>query len=138
MIGEIGEVSMRDVKQSGGGSQEGAGRESGGSPGKRTLVEQVYRKRSSDAGPGANAGDALSQAGAEGGQAPDAGVRSKVEQATGADLGGVRVHTGSSSNTAAEAVSARAYTVGQDVHFAAGEYNPGTQEGNRLLAHELA
>jgi hypothetical protein len=134
----IAEVRMRDVRQAGGGSQESAGRESGGSPGKRTLVEQVYRKRSSEAAPGANASDALAQAGSEGGQAPDAGVRGKVEQATGADLSGVRVHTGASSNAAAEAVSARAYTVGQDVHFAAGEYNPGSQEGNRLIAHELA
>jgi len=38
---------------------------------------------------------------------------------------------------AAEAVAARAYTTGQDIHFAAGEYDPTTQEGQHLLAHEV-
>ena len=38
---------------------------------------------------------------------------------------------------AADAVAARAYTTGRDIHFAAGEYNPTTPEGQRLLAHEV-
>ncbi|MSP59637.1 MAG: DUF4157 domain-containing protein [Myxococcales bacterium] len=72
-----------------------------------------------------------------GGAALDAPVRGAVEQATGADLGGVRVHTGAASEEAAAGVSARAYTTGQDVHFGAGQYQPGSREGDRLIAHEL-
>ena len=36
-----------------------------------------------------------------------------------------------------DAVQARAYTVGRDIAFAAGQYAPETTEGRRLLAHEL-
>ena len=61
----------------------------------------------------------------------------RSRSATGADLSGVRVHTGAASAEAAAAVQARAYTVGHDVHFGAGQYQPHTREGQRLLAHEL-
>jgi Domain of unknown function (DUF4157) len=50
----------------------------------------------------------------------------------------VRVHTDSSAAEAAHAIQARAFTTGRDVAFAAGEYNPDSREGRRLLAHELA
>jgi hypothetical protein len=39
---------------------------------------------------------------------------------------------------AATAVGARAYTIGQDIHFNAGQYDPGSQTGQHLLAHEVA
>jgi len=42
-----------------------------------------------------------------------------------------------SSRLAASALQARAFTVGQDIHFAEGEFQPGTPEGDHLLAHEL-
>jgi hypothetical protein len=67
----------------------------------------------------------------------DAGIRERVEAATRADLGGVRVHTGAGSQEAAEALTAQAFTVGQDIHFSQGAYQPGTREGDRLIAHEL-
>jgi hypothetical protein len=51
---------------------------------------------------------------------------------------GVRVHTGSESAEAAHAVGAKAYTVGQDIHFAAGTYQPDDPFGMHLLAHEVA
>ena len=35
-------------------------------------------------------------------------------------------------------LNARAFTVGTDVGFAAGEYKPGTLIGDALIAHELA
>lgn len=79
----------------------------------------------------------LAAAEREPGQAADEGVLRRVEGVTGADLSGVRVHTGTASAQAAEAVSAQAYTVGHDVHFGTGRYRPGTPGGDRLLAHEL-
>ena len=42
------------------------------------------------------------------------------------------------SATAAHAVGARAYTVGQDIHFGAGQYDPSSAAGQHLLAHEVA
>lgn len=53
------------------------------------------------------------------------------------DLSGVRVHTGDRAAQSAAALNARAYTVGQHVVFGHGEYQPGTQGGQKLLSHEL-
>ena len=50
----------------------------------------------------------------------------------------VRVHTDTEAAESARAVNARAYTVGQDIAFASGQYQPSTDEGSALLAHELA
>ena len=75
---------------------------------------------------------------AEPGHPLDAEFRSRLEPRLGADLGAVRVHTSSMATASAAAVGAQAYTVGEDVVFAAGEYAPSTSRGERLLVHELA
>jgi hypothetical protein len=56
----------------------------------------------------------------------------------GHDFSRVRVHTDEGAAASARALGARAYTVGPDIVFGAGEYRPGTREGRWLLAHELA
>jgi len=61
--------------------------------------------------------------------------RAYFEPRFGQDFSQVRVH---SDAQAARAVNARAFTVGKDVIFGAGQYSPGTREGQRLMAHELA
>jgi hypothetical protein len=70
-----------------------------------------------------------------------AGLDGRSRQAAAAaglgDLGGVRVHTDSHAAEAASAIGARAFTVGSDVFFGAGEYAPGTAEGDQLIGHEL-
>jgi hypothetical protein len=68
----------------------------------------------------------------------DAGVRSFFEPRLGADLSHVRVHTGPEAARSADALDARAYAVGRDVVFGAGEFRPESAAGRRLLAHELA
>jgi len=60
-----------------------------------------------------------------------------MEPRFGHDFGRVRVHTDAQASDSAGAVNARAYTVGQHIAFASGEYVPGSVEGQRLLAHEL-
>jgi hypothetical protein len=108
------------------------------SPGRRTLTQRVQRSRRDPNGVAADAGDAVASAADSAGQPlPDA-LRGKFESSLGADLSGVRVHHGSPSADAADAVGARAFAVGQDVHFAAGEYDPDSGAGQRLLAHEVA
>lgn len=66
------------------------------------------------------------------------GVRHRFEGAFGSDLSGVRVHTDQAASRLNRAVSARAFTTGRDIFFGAGQYRPGTAEGDRVLAHELA
>jgi hypothetical protein len=71
------------------------------------------------------------------GHAPDAATRAFMEPRLGFDLSGVRVHTGRAAAESAGAISARAYTSGNDIVFGRGEYRPETTEGRKLLAHEL-
>jgi hypothetical protein len=75
---------------------------------------------------------------ASSGRALDAPVRSHMESHFGADFGSVQVHTDPSAAASAGDVEARAYTVGPHVVFAPGEYAPDTNDGRKLLAHELA
>jgi outer membrane protein OmpA-like peptidoglycan-associated protein len=56
----------------------------------------------------------------------------------GQDFSGVRVHVGSKAAESAHAVNALAYTVGQDIVFGAGQYQPTSDAGLRLISHELA
>lgn len=54
------------------------------------------------------------------------------------DFGAVRIHTGGDAAESARDAGAKAYTYGNHVVFNEGRYQPGTHEGRRLLAHELA
>lgn len=53
------------------------------------------------------------------------------------DFSDVRIHSDPIAEQSARDVGANAYTVGQDVVFGEGRFAPGTNEGRRLLAHEL-
>src|SRR6185369_3962784 len=72
-----------------------------------------------------------------GGQPLPPTLRASFESRFGHDFGEVRIHAGAQAAEAAESINAQAFTVGQDVAFAAGQYSPETGEGQRLLAHEL-
>ena len=61
-----------------------------------------------------------------------------MEGAFGANFSDVKVHNDSHSSRLAGQLQARAFTVGNHIGFAAGEYEPGTIIGDALLAHELA
>lgn len=65
-------------------------------------------------------------------------VASTLSPSMGTTLDDVRVHTGDGAAALARAVSARAFTVGNDIYFGRGEYQPGTTDGNQLIAHEVA
>ncbi|MGH4011663.1 MAG: eCIS core domain-containing protein [Pseudonocardiaceae bacterium] len=71
------------------------------------------------------------------GQPLDAGVRVEMEGKFNADFSQVRIHTDAAAATSARNVGARAYTVGTNIAFAAGNYAPESPNGRRLLAHEL-
>lgn len=49
----------------------------------------------------------------------------------------VRIHTSGKANHLAKSVNAHAFTVGNDIAFADGQYSPGSQQGQKLMAHEL-
>lgn len=72
------------------------------------------------------------------GQQLDAVTRSLMEPRFSHDFSRVRVHADARAAESAQAVNARAFTVGQKIVFGAGQYAPDTQAGRRLIAHELA
>lgn len=97
----------------------------------------VQRKaRDGGAAPAHDAANVKSQLG--GGNALDSRMQSKMSSAFGQDFSGVRVHTDGSAAKLSSDLQARAFTLGNDVAFASGEYRPGTLIGDALIAHELA
>jgi hypothetical protein len=64
-------------------------------------------------------------------------LRYDMEHRFGRNFGGVRVHTDAKAAESADAVRALAFTVGRDIIFAKGEYDPGSAKGRKLLIHEL-
>src|SRR5262249_48000474 len=89
---------------------------------------------SEDAAPTVDARDLIPQ---DVGQPLDEAARTDLEARFGADFRGVRVHSDTEAAASATTFGANAFTTGRDIYFAAGKYSPSTQEGKRLLAHEL-
>jgi hypothetical protein len=109
-------------------------------PGKRTLTEQlpILRKATGDGAVPAEAHDHVASASQSSGSALPTTLGGELGTALGANLASVRVHTGSASAASADALNARAYAVGQDIHFGAGAYDPSSRTGRHLIAHEVA
>lgn len=73
----------------------------------------------------------------DGGHPLPAEPRARLERGLGVDLGEVQVHTDAPAANTARSLGARAFASGQNVYFAAGEYDPKSETGFRLLAHEV-
>lgn len=64
-------------------------------------------------------------------------TRERMQGHFGAPLDGVRVHADGEAAALNRELNAQAFTVGSDVFFAEGKYDPHGSEGQGLLAHEL-
>ena len=71
------------------------------------------------------------------GQPLDSSTRSFMERRFGHDFGNVRVHLDARAAASARSINALAYTVGSDIVFRTGAFEPDDSSGRRLLAHEL-
>jgi hypothetical protein len=67
----------------------------------------------------------------------DLAAREFFEPRLGYDFSNVRIHTNDLAAKSAQDVNALAYTVGHNVVFNSGQYDPDSQSGKHLLAHEL-
>jgi hypothetical protein len=65
-------------------------------------------------------------------------LRASLEPRFGRDFSDVRIHAGDRAASTARSLHARAFTLGRDIVFGAGQYAPSMADGRRLLAHELA
>ena len=68
----------------------------------------------------------------------DAGTEARMGRAFGQAFTDVRIHADAAGSAVASAHGAQALAIGNHVAFASGAYQPGTLEGDALLAHELA
>ena len=73
-----------------------------------------------------------------GGNSLDGATNSFMSERFGVDFGSVKIHNNNEAAQLNRQLNARAFTVGRDIYFNSGEYEPGTGSGRHLLAHELA
>jgi Domain of unknown function (DUF4157) len=72
-----------------------------------------------------------------GGSPLDDNTKSTMEDALGTSMAGVRVHVGSESDSLNHAITAKAFTTGNDVFVRSDQWAPGSTSTQRLMAHEL-
>ncbi|MEZ4992493.1 MAG: DUF4157 domain-containing protein [Saprospiraceae bacterium] len=72
-----------------------------------------------------------------GGRSMDRETKDNMESGFGADFSNVRIHTGSEAAGMSNQIGAQAFTHGSDIYFNKGKYDPGSDTGKHLLAHEL-
>ena len=132
-------------------TQERIGDQAGAAAGRRTPAPPVHPLRSLQRRLGnAYVARALAEGGPlepdltgaiegarGGGRSLEPAGRSSMERAFGADFSGVRVHDDAAAADLSASVGARAFTVGSDIFFGAGQYDPVGRGGRELLAHEL-
>lgn len=73
----------------------------------------------------------------DGGNSMDHGTQSFMESRFGTDFSDVKIHTGSEAVQMSRELGAQAFAVGNDIYFNEGKYNPNSDSGKHLLAHEL-
>lgn len=99
----------------------------------------VMRKaKAGNSGTSVSSSFAASLNASKGGGSPMAqGTRSFMENAFSTDFSHVRVHNGSEASDMSQGINGKAFTHGADIYFNSGEYQPNTESGKYLLAHEL-
>ena len=99
--------------------------------------EEAVQKQSTSAGnDGSNIESQLNDS--KGGGSPlDSGTQSEMESGFGADFSGVRVHNDDNAVQMNQELGSQAFTNGNDIYFNEGKYNPDSDAGKHLLAHEL-
>jgi Domain of unknown function (DUF4157) len=100
---------------------------------RHTSGPDATRSEAGDAHEAASRMMAASQA-----QPLDPSALSAMEAGFGRDLSDVRVHTDAPAANAAAMLDAAAFTTGRDIYFSESRFAPSTDEGQHLLAHEIA
>lgn len=104
---------------------------------------EASAQRSADAarddGPAGDGGapDSVRDVVSSPGRSMDESVQREMEDKMGGSFEDVQLHTGPKAAEAADSINARAFTVGNHVAFNSGEYNPDSDSGKKVLAHEL-
>ena len=110
-----------------------------------TVVKGRFTERTPHVGAVSGQGTALAEAPlavrqvlAQSGEPLGRTERSYFEPRFGRDLGGIQVHRDAAAERSADAIAAQAYAYGSHIVFGRGAYDPSTQAGRHLVAHELS
>lgn len=114
-----------------------SGAKSGGSC-EACSKKKLQRKATGDSGGGGAAALSVAPQLTQGGARLPQALRSTLGPLFGNDFGHVRVHRDATSAAAAREVGARAFTLGEHIHFGAGQWRPEGRDGLHLIAHELS
>ncbi|MFK7802790.1 MAG: DUF4157 domain-containing protein [Anaerolineae bacterium] len=130
-----GNSFLQRVVQMGGGDSNGGGETE--SSGVAEQITPVSRDASSaPSGDESEVETRINRSRGQGQSLPD-GLRGQMEGSFGADFSGVKVHTDGESDQLNRSLGAQAFTTGSDIYFQQGKYDPGSQGGQKLIAHEL-
>lgn len=106
---------------------------------RRDTSRAAPQSSSSRSSPAGRRGTLLSAAPGLGpGRPLDPAIRREMERSFGRDFGGIRIHDDSRADRSARSLGALAYSAGDDLVFAQGQYAPHSAAGRALIAHELA
>ncbi len=99
-------------------------------------VQTLQKQASGDEGNTASIENDLNAS--KGGGSPlDSNTKSEMESGFGTDFSGVRVHNDNTAVQMNQQLGSQAFANGNDIYFNEGKYNPGSDSGKHLLAHEL-
>jgi hypothetical protein len=104
---------------------------------RKPLSEFIQRKESSGATVASDAMSRQLSSGRGGGNNMDAGTKNFMETRFGTDFSSVKIHTGGEAANMNRELNAHAFTLGNDIYFNEGKYQPASDSGKFLLAHEL-
>ena len=100
---------------------------------KNSIQKKEIRSNSSFAAPSI-VHDVINSSG---GKSLDESTRLFMESRFNYDFSNVKIHDNPIAAKSADSINALAYTLGNDIVFNSGQYNPNSDSGKRLLAHEL-
>ena len=100
--------------------------------------KELQMSASADANPSENANLESTLKNSKSGGTPLSGkVKTEMESGIGADFSNVRIHNDSAAVQMNQQLGAQAFATGNNIYFNEGKYNPNSQDGKHLLAHEL-
>jgi hypothetical protein len=109
----------------------------GGNPISSKTPPLIQRLASQTTGYKTTAPPSVERALSGSGRALNSELQQDMSQRFNQDFSEVRIHTGVAAAQSAQQINANAYTVGHNIVFGTGQFAPHSQQGKRLLAHEL-
>ncbi|MEP0263100.1 DUF4157 domain-containing protein [Dokdonia sp.] len=100
-------------------------------------VQTLQKQASGDDGTVSPSIESTLQSSKGGGSPLDNNTKGEMESGFGADFSNVRVHNDSAAVQMNQQLGSQAFANGSDIYFNEGNYNPGSDSGKHLLAHEL-